>query len=138
MNHLFRTRLAQFMGVALALFAGSAVAAALAQTPGGDTPKVAVVVAGPAAAQADVVARARAAVAAPQGVHAQLRVPRTSADELGVTHMLAAAGYDAVITVGVDRRVAIAPVAERYPQLRFVTASAREGALERALANAAR
>jgi hypothetical protein len=115
MNSLIRIRLAQFGGVALALFAGSAVAAALAQTPTKDQPRVAVVVtsgAGPAA-----VAQARAAA---QQQHAQLRVPRTTSEQLGVTHMLAASGYDEVITVGLDRGIAIAPVQARYPQVRFI------------------
>jgi basic membrane lipoprotein Med (substrate-binding protein (PBP1-ABC) superfamily) len=135
MNASLRIRLAQFVGVALALFAASAVAAALAQTPAGELPKVAVVVAG-SAARPSVVARAEAAVRDARGVQAQLRVPRTSADELGVTHLLAAGGYDAVITVGVDRRIAIAPVAARYPMVRFVETQARAGTLERALADA--
>jgi basic membrane lipoprotein Med (substrate-binding protein (PBP1-ABC) superfamily) len=116
------SRIRQFAVVALALFAGSAVAAGLAQTAESDQkPLVAIVVAGQAADQPAVVERARK-VAADEG--AQLRVPRTTADQLGVTHLLAAAGYDKVITVGVDRRVAIAPVAARYPETRFVESSA--------------
>jgi basic membrane lipoprotein Med (substrate-binding protein (PBP1-ABC) superfamily) len=115
-------RIRQFAVVALALFAGSAVAAGLAQTAESDRkPLVAIVVAGQAADQPAVVERARK-VAADEG--AQLRVPRTTADQLGVTHLLAAAGYDKVITVGVDRRVAITPVAARYPETRFVESSA--------------
>ena len=115
------TRIRQFAVVALALVAGSAVAAGLAQTAENDRPKVAIVVAGQAAEQSSVVERARR-LAADEG--AQLRVPRTTADQLGVTHLLAAEGYDRVITVGVDRRVAIAPVAARYPQTTFVERSA--------------
>jgi basic membrane lipoprotein Med (substrate-binding protein (PBP1-ABC) superfamily) len=114
-------RIRQFAVVALALLAGSAVAAGLAQTAENDRPQVAIVVAGQAADQPAVVERARK-LAEDQG--AQLRVPRTTADQLGVTHLLAAAGYDTVITVGVDRRVAIAPVAARYPETRFVESSA--------------
>jgi basic membrane lipoprotein Med (substrate-binding protein (PBP1-ABC) superfamily) len=118
MNH----RIRRFAGVALALFAGSAVAAGLAETAESDRkPLVAIVVAGQAADQPAVVERART-LAADQG--AQLRVPRTTDDQLGVTHLLAAAGYDKVITVGVDRRVAITPVAARYPETRFVESSA--------------
>jgi len=130
MNPFLRIRLAQFVGVALALFAGSAVAAALAQTPGGDAPKVAVVV---AAERPDAVKLARAAA---EKAGAQLRVPRTTGEALGVTHMLAASGYAAVITVGVDDRTVVAPVTARYPDVRFVAASA--GALDGALASAAR
>ena len=64
-----------------------AISGAAALTAEGDQPKVAVVVAGQAAEQPSVVARARD-IAADRG--AQLRVTHTSADELGVTHMLAA------------------------------------------------
>ena len=51
-----------------------------------------------------------------------VRVVNSYADQLGVTHMLAARGYDEVVTVGVDRRTAIAPVERRYPDTRFVVA----------------
>jgi basic membrane lipoprotein Med (substrate-binding protein (PBP1-ABC) superfamily) len=117
MNYLLRTRLAPFVGVVLALFAGSAVAAGLAQTAESDRPQVAIVIAGDAAEQPDIVVAAEAA-AARSG--AQLRVPHTTADQLGVTHLLAARGYDVIVTVGVDHRIAIAPVAEHYPGVRFV------------------
>jgi hypothetical protein len=109
-----RTRIAQFAAIPLALFAGSAAAAALAPA---DDRRTALVVAGPAAEQADVVARARA-TAARSG--AQLRVAHTTADQLGITHLLAASGYDTVTTIGVDRRIAIEPVAKHYPDTRFV------------------
>jgi hypothetical protein len=39
-----------------------------------------------------------------------------------------------VIGVDLDARVSVAPVAERYPHLRFVAPAADAGALERALA----
>jgi type IV secretory pathway VirJ component len=99
-------------GIVLAL-----VAVGLAQSAQGDQPKVAYVVAGDAAEQPATVSRVRS-LAARDG--AQLRVPHTTADQLGVTHLLAASGYDKVITVGVDRRIAIAPVAARFPETRFV------------------
>jgi hypothetical protein len=114
-------RIRQFAAVALALVAGSAVAAGLAETAESDRPLVAIVVAGQAALQPAVVEHARL-LAEDEG--AQLRVPRTTAEQLGVTHLLAAAGYDEVIAVGLDRRVAIAPVAARYPETRFVEVSA--------------
>ena len=104
----------------LTLFAGlvlALVAVGLAQPARGDQPKVAYVVAGDAAEQPATVARVRT-LAARDG--AQLRVPLTTADQLGVTHLLAASGYDKVITVGVDRRIAITPVAVRFPETRFV------------------
>src|SRR3954453_21504762 len=110
MNH----RIQQFLMVLVAVFALSGAAALTAE---GDQPKVAVVVAGHAAEQPSVVARARD-IAAERG--AQLRVTHTSADELGVTHMLAASRYDEVLTIGADRRIAIDPVVARYPDTRFV------------------
>jgi len=109
MNH----RIRQFFLVVAAVFAISGAAALTAE---GDQPKVAVVVAGQAAEQPSVVARARD-IAADRG--AQFRVTHTTADQLGVTHMLAASRYDEVLTIGVDRRIAIDPVAARYPQTRF-------------------
>jgi hypothetical protein len=107
-------RIRQSAGVALAVFAISGAAALTAE---GDQPKVAVVVAGHAAEQPGAVARARD-IASRRG--ALVRVPHTSADTLGVTHRLAAARYDEVLTVDVDRRIAIDPVAARFPDTRFV------------------
>jgi hypothetical protein len=107
-----RTRLAHFAGVVLALFAGSAVAAAV---PHHDPmPKRALVV---ASSDAATIEHAKALA---QREHAQLRVVNTYADQLGVTHMLAARGYQQVMTVGVDEQIAVKPVAERYPDTRFV------------------
>jgi basic membrane lipoprotein Med (substrate-binding protein (PBP1-ABC) superfamily) len=102
-----------FAGLVLALVA---VGLAPAQ---GDQARVAYVVAGTAAEQPAIVERARETAAR---TGAQLRVPRTTADQLGVTHVLAASGYDTVITIGVDRRIAIDPVAARYPETRFIEA----------------
>ena len=117
MTRTIRTRIAQFVGVVLALFAGSAVAAATAQTERG-TPSVVLLVAGKAAENPQVLARAKAAS---DRTGAQLRVAHTTADELGVTHLLAASRYDEVLTIGVDRRIAIDPVAARYPDVRFTS-----------------
>ena len=52
-------------------------------------------------------------------VDGQLRVPRTPTEQLSVTRYFAAQGYDRVVAVGLDRRVAIDPVAARYPDVRF-------------------
>jgi type IV secretory pathway VirJ component len=93
------------------------VAVGLAQSSQGDQPKVAYVIAGDVAAQSAAVERVRATA---ERTGAQLRVPTTTADQLGVTHLLAASGYDKVITLGVDRRIAVAPVAARFPDTRFV------------------
>ena len=109
MNHRIRQ-------LALAVVAVFAISGAAALTAEGDQPKVAVVVAGQAAEQPSEVARARD-IAAERG--AQLRVTHTTADSLGVTHVLAAQRYDEVLTIGVDRRIAIDPVTARFPDTRF-------------------
>ena len=111
MTETIRTRIAQFVGVVLALFAGSAVAAAVAQTER-VKPEIVLLVAGKAAENPTVLARAKAAS---DRTGAQLRVAHTTADQLGVTHLFAARGYDTIVTVGVDRRIAVDPVADRYP-----------------------
>jgi hypothetical protein len=117
MTQTIRTRIAQFVGVALALFAGSAVAAAIASTPESGRPQVVLLVAGKAAENPEVLARAKAAT---DRTGAQLRVVHNTADQLGVTHLFAALGYDTIATIGVDRRIAIDPVAREYPGVRFV------------------
>ena len=122
MTTTLRTRIAQFVGVVLALFAGSAVAAATAQTERG-TPSVVLLVAGKAAENPQVLARAKAAT---DRTGAQLRVAHTTADQLGVTHLFAARGYETIVTVGVDRRIAVDPVADHYPEVRFVAADSNQ------------
>ena len=77
-----------------------------------------------------LVAEARAAVAR-SGGEAELRVPRDSTEQLSVTHYFAAQGYSLVIGVGLDRRVAVTPVAAKYPQTHFV--AAQPGEVMRAL-----
>jgi len=104
--------LTAFAAIVLAL-----VAVVIAQPARGDQPRVAYVVAGAAAEQPAVVERVRRTALS---TGAQLRVPLTTAEQLGVTHLLAASGYDEVITIGVDRRIAIDPVAARFPGTRFV------------------
>ena len=112
---------------ALALLAG------VAQAAGGSSPAhndgVAVVLAGKAA-QND------ALIEAAQNV--PVRVPRSAAEQLAVVHLLAARGERTVIGVGLDRRVAVAPVAQRYPETRFVAAPANARALARAVEEAGR
>jgi basic membrane lipoprotein Med (substrate-binding protein (PBP1-ABC) superfamily) len=101
----------------LTLVVGGSVQAASA------APERRVVVVVDAAAGHDpaVLAEARAAVES-AGDEAQLRVPRTPTEQLSVTHYFAAKDYDLVVGVGLDRRVAVRPVADRYPDTRFVAA----------------
>jgi basic membrane lipoprotein Med (substrate-binding protein (PBP1-ABC) superfamily) len=83
--------------------------------------RVVVVVDAAAGRDPAVLAEARAAVER-AGDQAQLRVPRTPTEQLSVTHYFAAKHYDLVVGVGLDRHVAVAPVADRYPNTRFVAA----------------
>jgi basic membrane lipoprotein Med (substrate-binding protein (PBP1-ABC) superfamily) len=83
--------------------------------------QVVVVVDAAAGRDPAVLAEARAAVER-AGDGAQLRVPRTPTEQLSVTHYFAAKRYDLVVGVGLDRRVAVTPVARRFPETRFVSA----------------
>ena len=59
--------------------------------------------------------RAAAALDRRKGIEGAVRVARTPTEQLSVTHLLAAKGYDAVVGVDLDRAIAVAPVAARYP-----------------------
>jgi hypothetical protein len=65
-----------------------------------------------------------------------VRVPRTSAEQLAVNHLLAAQGVHTVVEVGVDRRVAVDPVARRYPGTRVDAVQADARASARAVGHA--
>jgi hypothetical protein len=125
-------------GIRTLLAAGVAAiaAAGCASVAEGGQDKVLVVLGGTAAQSPALIEQARDAVANATGVEAQLRVPKTATDELGVTHMAAARHYDEIITVDLDQRVSVEPVAERYPTVRFVATPADGDALARALAAA--
>ena len=64
------------------------------------------------------VGAATRAVKAARGADVQLRITRTPTEQLSVTSYFAARGYD-VIAVGLDREIAVDPVAEDYPDTRF-------------------
>jgi basic membrane lipoprotein Med (substrate-binding protein (PBP1-ABC) superfamily) len=83
--------------------------------------RVVVVVDAAAGRDPAVLAEARAAVER-AGDEAQLRVPRTPTEQLSVTHYFAAKDYDLVVGVGLDRRVAVTPVTDRYADTRFLPA----------------
>ena len=110
--------------LALIVFGGLQTASAAPER------RVVVVVDAAAASDPAVLAEAQAAVRA-AGPEAQLRVPRTATEQLSVTHYFAAQGYRSVIGVGLDRDVAVAPVAAKFPHTRFV--AAEPGLVERAL-----
>ena len=72
--------------------------------------------------QAAVDAATRAVIAA-RGADGQLRITRTPTEQLSVTGYFAARGYD-VVGVGLDREIAVDPVAERYPDTHFTLVEA--------------
>src|SRR3954468_18288129 len=112
------TRAATGAALLLAIVAGTAVAAGTGSATDTAKPeKTAVVIAGTAANDPQVVAAAKRG-------NGEVRVVHSTAEQLGVTHMLAARRYDVVTTIGVDRRIAIAPVEEKFPATRFVAAEA--------------
>jgi hypothetical protein len=78
--------------------------------------KTVLVLGGQAARSPALIERAQAVA---ERTGAQLRVPQTSTDELGVTHLFAARGYDNIVAIDLDRHVSVDPVAERYPAVRF-------------------
>ena len=49
------------------------------------------------------------------------RITNSPNQQLGVTSALAVRGYDVVVAVGLDRRVAIDPVVRHYPDVRVVS-----------------
>ena len=110
--------------LALIVFGGLQAASA--------APERRVVVVVDAAAGPAVQAEAEQAVKA-AGPEAQLRVPRTATEQLSVTHYFAAQEYRLVVGVGLDRDVAVAPVASKYPRTRFV--AVEPGQVARALAD---
>jgi basic membrane lipoprotein Med (substrate-binding protein (PBP1-ABC) superfamily) len=118
MTKTIQIRLALAAGIA-AVFAGSAIA-----SPEDNPAQTAIVVAGTAATDRAVLTQAHAVADA---TDADLKIVRRNAEELGVVHLLAARGYDTVVTIGVDQRHAISPVSEKYPRVRFVAAKAVNG-----------
>src|SRR3954470_6502273 len=100
--------------------AGSAQVAGPPRAGGATGARPVVVVAGPAPAAAP---RARGLIAR---AGAQLRVPRSPTEQLSVTHLFAARGAT-IVGAGLDRRVAVDPVAARYRGVRFVLLGPRPG-----------
>jgi len=99
--------------ILLAALAALAIAS-WTQIAGAESGQSRVVVVADAAAPAQAV---RAAVEG-AGPDAELRVPRTATEQLSVTHLFAAKGYD-IVGVGLARDVAVDPVAREYPAARF-------------------
>ena len=111
-----------YRNLSLAGLLALTVFGAVQTAPASPERRVVVVVDAAAGRDPAVLAEARSAVQR-AGDEAQLRVPRTATEQLSVTHYFAARGYSLVVAVGLDRRVAISPVAARFPHTEFVTAA---------------
>ena len=83
---------------------------------------------------AAAVEAATRAVTGARGAEGELRITRTPTEQLSVTRYFAARGYD-VVGVGLDREIAVDPVAERYPDTRFTLVDA--GGLSAAVGSSA-
>ena len=105
-----------FLIAALVLGAAGFVLPAEGQSPA--PPRFVVVVDQSAGRDQAAVDAATRAVTAARGADGELRITRTPTEQLSVTSYFAARGYD-VIGVGLDRAIAVDPVAERYPDTRF-------------------
>jgi basic membrane lipoprotein Med (substrate-binding protein (PBP1-ABC) superfamily) len=113
---LIRMNLRTILAAPIAALAVAGCTTAAAAGPHHD--KVVVVLGGEAAKSPALIERAQAAA---ERAGAQLRVPHTSTEELGVTHLFAARGYDTIVAIDLDRHVSVDPVAERYPGVRFTS-----------------
>ena len=105
-----------FLIAALVLGVAGFVLPAEGQSPA--PPRFVVVVDESAGRDQAAVDAATRAVKAARGADGELRITRTPTEQLSVTSYFAARGYD-VIGVGLDRAIAVDPVAERYPDTRF-------------------
>lgn len=106
-------------------------------------PRVLIVVDASASPDPALVAQAETALLRAEragAVEGELRVTRTATEQLSVTHYFAVRRFDAIVGVGLNRRVAVTPVARRFPGVRF--SAAEPGgvgtALRRAVATASR
>ena len=122
-----------FLTAALVLGVAGFVLPAEGQSPA--PPRFVVVVDQSAGRDQAAVDAATRAVKAARGADGELRITRTPTEQLSVTSYFAARGYD-VIGVGLDRQIAVDPVAERYPDTRF-TLTDSSGLPSRAAAAAA-
>ena len=100
----------------VALFVAGFVFQAEGQAP--SQPRFVVVVDTSAGRDAAAIEAATDAVRSARGADGELRITRTPTEQLSVTSYFAARGYD-VVGVGLDREIAVDPVAERYPDTHF-------------------
>ena len=81
-------------------------------------PRFVVVVDESAGRDAAAIDAATAAIRAARGADGELRITRTPTEQLSVTSYFAARGYD-IVGVGLNREIAVDPVADAYPATRF-------------------
>jgi hypothetical protein len=112
-----------FLIAALVLGAAGFVLPAEGQSPA--PPRFVVVVDQSAGRDQAAVDAATRAVEAARDADGELRITRTPTEQLSVTAYFAARGYD-VIGVGLDREIAVDPVAERHPSTRFSLVDSRD------------
>ena len=108
--------------VVAALFVAGFVIQAKGDAP--RPPRFVVVVDSTSGRDAAAIASATSAVRAARGADGELRITRTPTEQLSVTRYFAARGY-AIVGVGLDPAIAVAPVAARYPAVRFALTDAR-------------
>jgi hypothetical protein len=123
MTRLFPIRRPAFLALAVAalLVAGFVIPAQ------GDSPRplrFVVVVDSTSGRDGAAIAAATAGVRGVRAADGELRITRTPTEQLSVTRYFAARGY-AIVGVGLDPAVAVAPVADRYPSVRFALTDAR-------------
>jgi hypothetical protein len=103
------------LAVAVLFVAGFAFQAeGQAPTP----PRFVVVVDASAGRDAAAIDAATEAVRSARGADGELRITRTPTEQLSVTSYFAARGYD-VVGAGLDRDIAVDPVADAYPATHF-------------------
>ena len=128
------TRLFPILALALvALFVAGFVFQAEGQSP--VPPRFVVVVDESAGRDAAAIDAATDAIGDARGADGELRITRTPTEQLSVTSYFAARGYD-IVGVGLNREIAVDPVADAYPETRFSLTGAR--GLPAAVAAAAR
>ena len=108
--------------VVAALFVAGFVIQAKGDAP--QPPRFVVVVDTTSGRDAAAIASATSAVRAARDADGELRITRTPTEQLSVTRYFAARGY-AIVGIGLDPRIAVAPVSERYPAVRFALTDAR-------------
>ncbi len=108
--------------VAVALFVAGFVFQAEGQSP--VPPRFVVVVDESAGRDAAAIDAATDAIRAARGADGELRITRTPTEQLSVTSYFAARGYD-IVGVGLNREIAVDPVADAYPDTRFSRTDAR-------------